>query len=809
MADCSPSSKLLYVHKGNNVRTTYYSSLDIQWSSDLYWKVHLGDVVAISTHPLSLDNIENWSPDHYKRESKHWKIGLVLGLAQVATPKSQTLQCTVQYLEKILDTPFAKEKQIKKTFRPWVRAGVPAQMPHVLVNTTVKDTVTPDLLLPVQIQMLPKKDFMRGIVDDDNRNLKFCCMKQLLQNNTIAEANPDPWIQLNADVPSSSSQDIPEPLKEAWLDWKVAEEIADLLVHLRDGFKVVRNEKKKERRRQILLAAAKEQEEIAAAEAEAAATITQSNNKRKHNSKAIGGGKRVRIQIPGTENIPPKQQQKNSTKQTKSVLKRKHSSKQGAIKNVTTPKLKTKSANTSKAKAKRKNRASLDTASTATTVASGSTRSTTSTRKQKRQSGSKKKTQKATTKIQEQRIEDVSTKVTPIGDKMMTCQFNDYYDSVSTSIDYQVFSESFEPQKKEKKRFELSIGQIVAVMVGVRDEDEESLDNEPFDEQIQWSTAQVVAIYFDPYENDWYVSARWFYRSNELKSEVRKSIEQDPGFSTRKGVIEGLHVDEITMDSVLPTHVQVSSEYSWHDNNPITKHTDGLPIIHLSCRHLQSKDENKIVELKSDWNKYHDKLCSIPEPLERGLASIKERKVAKKYKTVLSNRSRNDLITESSSTIEMVVDHTPASLSASSLASDGDSVSSNESTNFETSKSKSQRGFVVNPLTVQPLYERWERKFYDGIRLEIVKKALVKTIRPKTQQWTIRVGYVVPVEVDKTSVQKGTKAQYWYPFVRPWCAAQIISIFKKEDEWMIQIRWFNRFYDLLERQKKCLKQLKK
>ena len=130
----------------------------------------------------------------------------------------------------------------------------------------------------------------------------------------------------------------------------------------------------------------------------------------------------------------------------------------------------------------------------------------------------------------------------------------------------------------------------------------------------------------------------------------------------------------------------------------------------------------------------------------------------------------------------------------------------------ETDKSSAEKDSIntllVEPLAEKPIFERWGCKFHDGVRVAIDAKALTSSFSPETTQWTVKVGYVVPVSYDAhgdDARPQKTAAKRWFPFICSWCPAQIVSIYEDDSgRWKMQIRWFDRFEDLHEEQKEDL-----
>lgn len=270
-----PSSGAIHTTNDDTRRTFYYSSLIINngsQSSKSRWKVHLGDIVAISksnSNQSAQEVIESWKPNHYVKKSPGWKVGLVIALRKVITRNSGgaeiKFECHVQWLEKSLDLnkEDMKSANLKSIYRPYntnTKSG--SQLPHVLINCPgdygIVSMIPTDedycIILPVNITMKTNRDFMRNGVkegEESKYELKFCCTKtrrqlRTPQNNGEGqpagrsihnEREPDAWAQLNRPganeiekngndasgaVPQLMNK-VPGPLQKAWKGWMQSE----------------------------------------------------------------------------------------------------------------------------------------------------------------------------------------------------------------------------------------------------------------------------------------------------------------------------------------------------------------------------------------------------------------------------------------------------------------------------------------------------------------------------------------------------------------------------------------------------------
>ena len=85
-----------------------------------------------------------------------------------------------------------------------------------------------------------------------------------------------------------------------------------------------------------------------------------------------------------------------------------------------------------------------------------------------------------------------------------------------------------------------------------------------------------------------------------------------------------------------------------------------------------------------------------------------------------------------------------------------------------------------------------------------------RTLHPgQTKQWTLKIGYVVPIRCDQDRLAyfDSNQTKCWYPFRDRWSPGQVVSVYQtvvvfiyqtEAGEWKMQIRWFNRFRDMID-----------
>ena len=289
-AQVIPTSEALHTIKEqqNHVRTTYFSSWNISWNTEWQWNIRLGQVVAVAIHPesdgdgdgddehsfcpnlLNLSALESWDPtlDFINKKSTiPWRPALILGLKQTISKSEATamttseFHVTVQWLYRACEVSSPLQKQLGTWYRRYRPHETRALFPFVILSSNVIANVSPQQILPVQIELLTKSAIKDGIrVDavrmeppfnnrihpDANTNgcmwhIPLYCPKRIADPSQTDTMEPerddgDIWAELNPKschpptTSSSSSNNnnnnnnnntpiIPKSLQRAWNQW--------------------------------------------------------------------------------------------------------------------------------------------------------------------------------------------------------------------------------------------------------------------------------------------------------------------------------------------------------------------------------------------------------------------------------------------------------------------------------------------------------------------------------------------------------------------------------------------------------------
>ena len=78
----------------------------------------------------------------------------------------------------------------------------------------------------------------------------------------------------------------------------------------------------------------------------------------------------------------------------------------------------------------------------------------------------------------------------------------------------------------------------------------------------------------------------------------------------------------------------------------------------------------------------------------------------------------------------------------------------------------------------------------------------------ETRRRVVQVGDVLPLSCEDATSYSLDNVNQWFPFESAWAAAQIVSIFFDlgTEDWMMEVRWFDRFSDLLTSEQEMIKQ---
>lgn len=765
------------------IHKDYYAGCLIHHSSPMYrWKVHIGDIVAISMKDhskntdgcLSLEDIEEWQPNHLKKSSSHWKIGLVLAMVQVVenpnTVGHVKYECHVEWLEKALDTPdFVQLKNTSKTFRPYTKPKEKSKLPHVLLRSYRYGSVSPANILPVQITMLSDAEFKEGLLWDPTENpehrfsFQMHCPKFISSSSgdgRAADFQPDPcmdfWPELNhySFTKPSNPMAIPKPLADAWAKWHPVQTDDDLLYALIRGFGNTREGKAQTYRDfkngQVEQQKRRAQEENLRIEAEERkrqaklARKGQSNAKRHVENTTTSNNKRVRVSIDGRTPVSgPSCHNAEIKNRVKSILKTSNPREKSQ-----TPKAASAGPST-----KRKEKATKVAATPLSQPTAVST-SPTSTLKMPIIDLSKQQKAMVVTTFGE----------TPIHTGKHRGEQFDFYERVSIKAE------------REGQERVLMVGLVVAMVkedMGLGRKELAPLGG-------PWGVGQILAMYQSKESQQWIVQVRWLLRFVEVSHENQQKLERKKFFDKQQGLLETMDVAISPIQAILPIQMDIgtTARGKWRKNLPPATDYNDLPTIYFQCRYFQ--DEDGSISLKNDWGDFSEEDATLRGPLARAFnaLTLNSRVVKEKYKRSILDRACN---------------------------MDEDSHSTSVESSFES--------LAVETLSNKPLFERWGAKFHDGARIAIDTGTLHANFSPETTQWTIKVGFVIPVAYEAAGTtaqpQKASKMR-WFPFICSWSPAQIVSIYQDENSnWKMQIRWFHHYEELTPEQKEGLADLNK
>ncbi|KAL3919183.1 MAG: hypothetical protein SGILL_003883, partial [Bacillariaceae sp.] len=790
-----------------------------------------------------VQEIERWDANHYKNPSPHWKVGLVIALQKQISKKIQggQFECHVQWIDKCMD--LSKEEfqasNLKGQFRPFAgrQAKTGSQLPHILINRPGDfGVISPLHILPVQIVLMTKLDFAsRGVLEEDESqySIKFCCLKTRLEqsssssstlpdNKLLPEPDPDMWTHLNPPGIQSSSagsgagnlsfSGVPEPLEKAWKGWlqrSTVEASSSLNDALVKGWKSSRRERHK---RAVLeeqaQRKAKEQEaaEFAAKQAASKKTAALSRKKsvsgRKENKvNNVRSGKKASNDTASKKRKSLQDAYDDKEHTTKAPKKKKgirfsadtkQSSAVSETKATTKSTLQRKRARAQTKPPRplkemgRKKSFRKQNSDDGTVTVDGSTMtqetSSTDTTLPTRGAGRK---PRATPQEDDEEEDTVVTlgsstlgshsdslpnwSIVPTSPKQVlhTSKGKKYYGGILMTIDSvglrQYLDDDFGALGSNTDfdmTLNIGVGSVVAIYCEQAVVSNDSWS--PF--EVPWGLAQVTSIFHDTDDvddNDWIIGFKWFYRYSEL-SKTRQRMVEDT-MSQMDGLVETLETGQCSAFSILPARIALTSDKSiFMGSRRLEFGAGDVPTIRFLCQHI-SHSKNKFTNL-SDWSFDFAKNALDPaEPLSGPMTRAigkSPRAVKQKFLDLLKPTGTGDL--RSSFTPTRVI-----------------------------------------PASSSHLYEQWRRKFYDSIRLQAGTHSLHKGFQTKCTEWTLSVGNVIPL-VSKSVEQD----ENYYPFQVSWYPAQVVSIYATEDGlWMMQVRWFYRFRDILEVHKEALRHL--
>jgi ATPase family associated with various cellular activities (AAA) len=878
-----PSSGAIYSSSDPDGRTFYYASLNIEWSSQWKWKVHVGDLVAVSTTHVAqtasstnekmtigntatkrqqqqrVQEIEKWNANHYTKPSPHWRVGLVLALSKRLSKTVQGVQfdCHVQWLDKAMDLSAAESGSLKM-FRPFIarngKSG--SQKPHILINRPGDfGVISPLDVLPVEIVIMAKHDFSgTGVKEEDESqySLKFCCLKTrrdgfLVEQDkgVFNEPNPDVWTFVNppmilngssTSVVSISQTQVPQPLEKAWQLWLSTSQSGDRNNHhapLKEAFrKGWRNMRRERHTKAVLQDQAKQKERAQKKNEKVSTSISRkqakSSSKRDENAvNSQNGSKRTGkrsftaddkkngLQHPkvlAEEQASEPAKKKRGIRfsaDTKQDAKRENTvsatfnTKANVMKRPRSGIIPSKESNKGKKMKSAKLAAEEDNQSTGTTEGNGSTVTqethSTDTTLPTRGAGRKQPTFVSSHQDDGESLtvctdSSIATNLSDLllqrditpshRDPIIEIAGKKYYGRLEISIGHDswrhFFDSSHQPESmldaNANLTFKCEIGSVVAIYS--KEAATSSGMWSPF--RIPWSVAQITSIFYTGEDSDdfsqWQIGIKWFYRYPELQKTRQKLVQGSMDESV--GLVETQEICSCSAMAILPAYVRLTFEKkagmeSWS----FEKTHGGIPTINMVCGHF-SHGKNKI-SATSDWSVdiLPRQLSSVragsvvPKTVARAIAKVRK-DVKAKYFDWLRNR---ELCSKS----------------------------------FEApaAPSKRKNDFRAPLSAPTPLYEQWGAVFYDSVGLKIDKDALHPGFVPLYNEWVLAVGHVIALRHKNGRKNEQNDADY-FPFRLNWSPAQVVAIYRTASgSWRMQIRWFQRFSEILNRHKQSFREL--
>ncbi|KAG7352351.1 cell division control protein 6 [Nitzschia inconspicua] len=852
-----PSSGAIYSTSDEGGRVFFYSSLNIEWSSKWKWKVYLGDLVAVST--LAADNkntsvsakrqqqqhvqeIEKWEANHYKKASPHWKVGLVVALSKrlSKTVQGGRFDCHVQWLDKTMDLSTAESNSFKSLFRPFTarKGNKGSQLPNILINRPGDfGVICPLSILPVEIAVMGKQDFStKGVLETDESqySLKFCCLKTrrdgfLLKSDDkgiFNERDPDSWTFVNPpqihNTTNSTSvvpiSELPRPLESAWELWlssngMVNHSAVSLKQVFRKGWSTARRERYA---RTVLDYQAKEKE---LAKMRSQKTLGRIQRSAESSSKSGCGTKdatnrQTTTNQPRKRPISSKNDEKNeqlgqnegSTLKKKKEIRFNSDTKQDtgkvAAATLAVPKTSARKRIRSEANQNERNRAKKgksttivdDDSNSTSTIEGGSSTITqethsTDTTLPTRGAG-RKVLSKSKSLDQDEESSTVFTassiatelsellpqwKIVPFHpDPIYEAGNKKFYGCLKMSVSNDTlrrFLPEYEPDHLESVTFQYEIGSVVALYCDRAVTNDGSWS--PF--RLPWGVAQITNIFQNTNESDnfwkWQLGIKWFYRYPELTKTRQKLVQGSMDKSV--GLLETNESMKCSAMSILPVHVALTVDRSFVvAHGHFEKLQTGHPIIHMLCEHI-SPSKFKI-KSNSDWNinilnwQISAKSSAIPDPVKRAIAKA-PKALKEKYSEWLQRHGRID---------------------------GGDAV--RLALRNSTASSNTKHGSQAVISATAPIHEQWACSFYDSVKLQVDWDALHPKFTPKNSDWEVSVGMVIPVRCKNIHKKKAIYNEH-FPFVVQWSPAQVVSLYKSASgAWMMEIRWFQRFSEILD-----------
>lgn len=720
---------------GHVVRRDYYPRLLVQHDEGAFhqWKIHIGDVVAVSTRHsasnlLTLEEIEDWEPNHLKGPSTHWKVGLIVALAHavdIQNPERSTYECHLEWLEKALDTPHARQEKIKKHYRPYTLSKPTCQLPYLLLRSYSFDVIHPANILPVEINMMDSKEFQAGFMYDPDKKFSFqmCCRYWLDENSNLQpEGDIKAWCELNhshfkktkgtLEQQQQRQKLIPRPLQQAWDKWPPFHKDENLcLALIQKGFHSSANSKHQEHIHHLNRELQRDKARQALEEQELSKQQSQTQRKKRkiHNGveelnsteDSASTRKRVRIQ-----EVDSPLETKKGVKRTKDSFQKNQEAARSAVTKLKAP------------------RSSINKKTKSSHHVSSSSRGD----------------------LPPCTVSGIAESIVHSGKH--NGQQCDFYVRVSLYW------------KQREAAQDVVVGQLVIIATNY--ETNKFATWEPFDRP--WGVAQVTALFQDKQTKEWTMQARRLLRLNETSAAIQAILHRRK-FDSKFGLLETSEIETLPVQFIMPAKIRITSDSTRIQR---LKREDEETEHWFCCKHLLEADSDTI-RLKKDWSEFSEKSSEMQGPLRRAFdCKGVHSRILHKYVAEFGRMA-----------------------SDSEGGTESGTVTAND--------------LEVYPISTQPIYQRWGKKFYEGVLMEIDRASLHKDYTPQTQKWEIKVGFVIPIHFE----EKDTTPTL-YPFETSWSPAQVVAIYMNENnEWKMKIRWFYRFSELLPQHRKEMKRLNK
>jgi hypothetical protein len=302
--------------------------------------------------------------------------------------------------------------------------------------------------------------------------------------------------------------------------------------------------------------------------------------------------------------------------------------------------------------------------------------------------------------------------------------------------------------------------------------------------RVPWGVAQVTNIFreknVDNEDDSWGLTIKWFYRYPELENGRRAKMLET--MNKIDGLVETSESCDCSVKELLPAYIDLTSDTEEFSRYPRQEQgNDGFPIVRMLCQHIE-RSRGKF-RRQSDWTYGHRTfLQRLPSSLEDTLPGPFKRAVEKM----------------------------PTQLKKNFNTQFEDNSYQRERNSRGAKKEILDSTLAIVPGTIGAPYEQGGIKYFDSICINVQKMHLQTLLRAKSSnRWTIIVGHVIAVDSQHASLGKMRgNPRGWYPFQKKWCPAQVVALYKKKSgTWMMEIRWFDRYQDVLEQHKDSIAHL--